>query len=106
MARASTRPACWQHSSVVMMLAGTLPEVALRWRMFILGVGTASPTRRYTQAECWEVAQRSEQIQRLSPRSRALLRKVLTGKNGIEARHLVLDHLGQVFDVRPDALHA
>ena len=49
---------------------------------------------------------RSPFSQRLSPRSRAIVKKVLTGNNGIEARRLALDHLDQAFDLTPDALHS
>ncbi|HTP96001.1 MAG TPA: stilbene synthase, partial [Burkholderiales bacterium] len=73
--------------------------------MFITGVGTAVPPRRYTQAQCWDSVAGAPLIEALSPRSRALLRKVLLGANGIAARHLALDSIEQVFDPDPDALH-
>ena len=34
------------------------------------------------------------------------MKKVLTGKNGIEARHLALDPLQEAFEISPDVLHA
>jgi alkylresorcinol/alkylpyrone synthase len=74
--------------------------------MFIRGVGTAAPHTRYKQAECWTVLQESEVFARLAPRSRALLRKVFSGENGVESRALALDPLTQAFDLTPDALHA
>jgi predicted naringenin-chalcone synthase len=74
--------------------------------MFITGLGTALPPRRYTQQECWDAFQPSALSQRLSPRSRAIVKKVLTGDNGIAARHLALDSLDQAFELTPDALHA
>jgi alkylresorcinol/alkylpyrone synthase len=74
--------------------------------MFITGIGTALPARRYLQTECWEAAQSSPQIARLSSRSRALLKKVLTGQNGIVSRHLALDSIAEVFQTSPDAMHA
>lgn len=74
--------------------------------MFIAGIGTAAPPRRYLQSECWEVANTSSVIQKLTPRSRALLRKVLLGSNGIEGRHLALEPLSEAFECSPDALHA
>jgi len=73
--------------------------------MFINGLGTAAPATRYEQRECWEVLQRSPRYQEFSPRSRALLRKVLTGNNGITSRHLVLDDLNDAFALTPDTLH-
>ena len=32
-------------------------DSALKFVMFITGLGTATPPKRYTQIECWEVAQ-------------------------------------------------
>jgi alkylresorcinol/alkylpyrone synthase len=74
--------------------------------MFITGLGTAAPAQRYTQAQCWEALQNSARFKELSPRSHAILRKVLTGSNGIATRHLSLDSLADAFDMTPDALHA
>ena len=74
--------------------------------MFITGLGTASPTQRYTQNECWQVFRESSLSRQLKPRSRAIIKKVLTGDNGITTRHLALDNLDQAFELTPDALHA
>src|SRR2546423_551208 len=74
--------------------------------MFITGLGTASPPSRYAQKEFWEVFQNSAQSRLLSSRSRAIVKKVLTGNNGIRTRHLALDNLNQAFELTPDALHA
>jgi alkylresorcinol/alkylpyrone synthase len=45
-------------------------------------------------------------FQALTLRSRAILKKILTGQNGIVTRHLALDKLEDVFDIRPDVLQA
>lgn len=74
--------------------------------MFIIGLGTAAPQQRFAQAECWEALQSSPQFQKLTPRSHAVLRKVLTGNSGIATRHFALENLRDVFDLTPDALHA
>jgi len=74
--------------------------------MFIVGLGTATPPRRYSQRQCWEALQDAQQLSRLTGRSKAILRKVLLGDNGIATRHLALDPLSDAFDLRPDALHA
>ena len=74
--------------------------------MFIIGIGTATPSQRYTQADCWQAIQLSARFQKLNTRSRAILKKVLTGENGIATRHLALDDLEQVFEMNPDALHS
>jgi predicted naringenin-chalcone synthase len=74
--------------------------------MFITGLGTAAPRQRYTQAQCWDALQNSARFAQLTSRSRAILKKVLTGSNGIATRHLSLDSLADAFDMTPDALHA
>lgn len=63
------------------------------------------PETRYTQAQCWEVLQESELYEKLAPRSRALLRKVFNGQNGIYSRALALNPLTEAFNLTPDALH-
>jgi alkylresorcinol/alkylpyrone synthase len=72
--------------------------------MFITGLGTALPPRRYTQTEIWRSLETWENAQRLAPRSRALLKKVLLGNSGIEARHFVLESIREAFTVTPDAM--
>jgi predicted naringenin-chalcone synthase len=74
--------------------------------MFIIGLGTAAPPQAYKQTEGWEAVQVAPQFKQLSPRSRAILRKVLTGNNGIETRRLALESLHEVFETNPDVLHA
>jgi predicted naringenin-chalcone synthase len=75
--------------------------------MFFLGVGTSVPSKRYTQKECWDVVRRAPQFSRLKPRSKATLQHVLCNAgNGISARHLALDPLGEVFETDPDTLAA
>jgi alkylresorcinol/alkylpyrone synthase len=49
--------------------------------------------------------QLTRQFQALTPRSRAILKKILTGENGIKTRHLALENLAQVFAIDPDVLH-
>src|SRR5204862_79334 len=74
--------------------------------MFLTGIGTATPSTRYTQPECWEALTTSAYLARLSSRSRAILKKVLLGKNGICSRFLAFDDLAQAFDLNPDVLDA
>lgn len=74
--------------------------------MFVIGLGTAVPPNRYTQRECFDALQTAPFLSTLQPRSRAVLRKVLLGANGIETRHLALAPLAEAFDLKPDALHA
>jgi alkylresorcinol/alkylpyrone synthase len=74
--------------------------------MFIIGLGTATPPNRYAQRECWEALRAAEKFSQLTVRSRAILRRVLLGDNGITTRHLALKPLSEAFDLTPDALHA
>src|SRR5436190_7090892 len=74
--------------------------------MFITGLGTATPPRRYTQPECWDALVASEYLPRLSSRSQAILRKVLRGNNGICSRYLAFDDLSEAFAMNPDVLDA
>src|SRR5688572_14390234 len=74
--------------------------------MFIVGLGTAVPRQRYTQAECWAQGSNVEKFQQLSPRARAIIKRILLGNNGIESRHLALDSIAEVFEIDPDTLHA
>jgi alkylresorcinol/alkylpyrone synthase len=72
--------------------------------MYVSGIGTATPATHYTQAQCWDALSAAPAIDRLQPRSRAMLQQVLLGDSGIETRPLALDPLEEAFDVRPDVL--
>lgn len=74
--------------------------------MFFIGLGTAAPSRRYAQREAWDALSGWPGFSRLQPRSRAILKKVLCGDNGIDARHLALEPLAEVFKQTPDVLQA
>ena len=74
--------------------------------MYLTGLGTAVPPRRFAQAEGWAALQRAPQYPQLTARSRALLRRVLCGENGIATRHLAVANLEEAFALTPDALHA
>lgn len=74
--------------------------------MFIIGIGTATPPNRYSQQECWTTLVKSARFQEFTPRSKAILKKVLTGQSGIVTRHLALDDLNHAFDLTPAALNA
>jgi predicted naringenin-chalcone synthase len=73
--------------------------------MYLAGLGTAVPTGRFTQEECWAALQRAPQFLQLSERSQELAKKVLTGENGIATRHLSVAKLEEFFIPSPDALH-
>ena len=74
--------------------------------MFLTGLGTATPPNRYTQREGWDALVASGFLPSLSPRSQAILRKVLLGDNGICSRYLALDDLRDAFEMSPDVLDA
>jgi polyketide synthase Type III len=74
--------------------------------MFVNGLGTAYPPRRFSKAECWDGLKASPWFARLNRRSRAIAEVVLLSDNGIEARHLALDSIEDVFRIDPDTLHA
>lgn len=74
--------------------------------MFVHGLGTAHPARRYTKADCWDAFQTSAWFGKLDRRSRALAQTVLLGENGIDARRLAVSHLADAFEIDPDTLHA
>ncbi len=73
--------------------------------MYLNGIGTATPSARYSKLDCWDALRRSDWFERLSGRTRALARAVLLGENGMEARWLAVDSLAEVFRIDPDTLH-
>lgn len=72
--------------------------------MYFSGLGTATPTKRYTKAECLDAFQGSDWYERLDARSHLIARTVLQRDNGIETRHLALDSLAESFEIDPDTL--
>ncbi len=74
--------------------------------MFLIGLGTAVPTQRFTQLECWKAFQQAPQFSKLDTRAQVLLKKVLSGKNGISTRHLAIKDWDEAFTLTPTALHA
>jgi alkylresorcinol/alkylpyrone synthase len=73
--------------------------------MFITGLGTAAPPRRYAQRECWDALQGTALFNSLEPRSHYILKKILCGDNGIATRHLAVDSLMEVFNLSPDVMY-
>ena len=72
--------------------------------MFITGLGTATPPRRYTRAECWDSFQAAPQFAHLDRRVRTTLQRVLLHDNGIRTRSLALTELAEVFATDADTL--
>ena len=73
--------------------------------MFIIGIGTATPPQRYSQEDCWQTVQHCPRFRELNTRSKAILKKVLTGENGIATRYFALERLDEAFALNADALH-
>ena len=73
--------------------------------MFVTGLGTAVPARRYGQRECWEALRQSPHFASLGAPGRALLERVLLGEHGVRTRHLALDNLNDALEIDPDVLH-
>ena len=74
--------------------------------MFVNGLGTANPPRRYSKSECWEAFKTSEWFLKLDRRSHMIAETVLTKDNGIDSRSLAIDSLNEVFRIDPDTLHS
>lgn len=74
--------------------------------MYLHALATAIPAATYTQAECWEIAQRSTVRGRLKKRSMLILQTILKGEHGIATRHFAMPNIEEVFDLTPDQLNA
>lgn len=72
--------------------------------MVINGLGTANPARRYLQQECRDALKLTPAYKQLDSSSKALLQKLLSGRNGIHSRYLAIEPLAEVADFNPDAL--
>lgn len=73
--------------------------------MYVNGLGTANPPRRYGKAECWEAFRTSDWFLKLDRRAHLIAETVLTKDNGIETRSLAVASLSEVFRIDPDTLH-
>jgi predicted naringenin-chalcone synthase len=74
--------------------------------MYLHALATATPAASYTQAECWEIAQRSAIRGRLKKRSMLILQTILRGEHGVSRRHFAMPEIERVFDLSPDELNA
>lgn len=72
--------------------------------MYMTGVGTASPAKRYSKAECLSAFEESAWFARLDRRAHMIARAVLQRDNGIETRRLAVDSLDEVFAIDPNTL--
>ncbi len=74
--------------------------------MHLHALATAVPPATFTQAECWEIVQRSNVRQRLKKRSMLILQSILRGDHGIATRHFAAPDIEHVFDRTADELNA
>ena len=74
--------------------------------MYLHSIGTAVPPRAFSQAEVLTALEQAPKYHQLTPRSRALLRKVLGNRNGIETRHFALEKMQDAFVFEPDQMMA
>ena len=63
---------------------GSHPSQAPGHRMYLAGLGTATPEQRYTKADCWEAFKVSAWFERLDRRARTITELVLLRDNGID----------------------
>lgn len=77
---------------------------ALPASMYFRGLGTATPSARYTKQECLDAFQRSKWFARLDARAHVVARTVLQHDNGMQARRLAVDSLDEVFQIDPNTL--
>lgn len=73
--------------------------------MFLQSITSAVPKSAFTQKECWEIIQKSGELDRLSNRSATLLEKILHGDSGIEKRHLATNEVERIFSLDAEALN-
>jgi alkylresorcinol/alkylpyrone synthase len=73
--------------------------------MYLHALATALPPATFTQAECWNIVQRSEARQRLNRRSVLTLQAILCHDSGIATRHFALADIERVFSLTPDELN-
>ena len=74
--------------------------------MYLHSIGTAVPPRAFTQAEVFSALEKTPKYHQLTSRSRAILRKVLSNRNGIETRHFALNEMQDAFVFEPDQMMA
>jgi predicted naringenin-chalcone synthase len=73
--------------------------------MFLQSIASAFPLHSFTQQDCLDILRGSASFERLRPRSRELLEKILLGNSGITTRHFSEPDLTKVFNSDAGALH-
>lgn len=73
--------------------------------MYLQQIATALPRISYTQEETWDIFRNSTACDHLRPGSVELVRKLLTGSNGISKRHFALSDIEQLLASDGEALN-
>ena len=73
--------------------------------MYLHALSTALPHHTRTQAECWEIVQRSQARHSLSRRSVLTLHAILRHDSGISTRHFAVPEIDRIFSLTPDELN-
>ncbi|MFT5933794.1 MAG: putative naringenin-chalcone synthase [Hydrogenophaga sp.] len=84
--------------------SATAQEAKNGRQTFIRGVGTATPSTRYTKAECLLAFRESSWYEKLDARARFVAHTVLERDNGIDERRLAVASLDDVFKIDADTL--
>ncbi len=74
--------------------------------MYLHALATAVPPATFTQAECWDLIDRSPAKARLHKRSRLILHGILRSEHGIATRHFAAPDIAGIFERSADELHA
>jgi len=73
--------------------------------MYLHALATALPPAAFTQAECWQMYERSAARPLLSRRSGLVLQAILRHDSGVETRHFALPDIERVLSATPDKLN-
>ena len=73
--------------------------------MYLHALATAVPPATFTQAQCWEIVQRSHATRPRSRRTQLTLRTILKGDSGVKTRHFAVPEIMDVFGLSPDQLN-
>lgn len=73
--------------------------------MYLHSLATAVPPHRFTQQECWEIAERSKVRETLARRSQLVLRAILMGDSGVATRHFATENVERLLDLESDELN-
>lgn len=75
--------------------------------MYLQSIATANPPLSLTQNQCWDTLKRAETARsELTRRSQLVLRTILHGDSGIDARQFAVSDIDRIFDLDTDELNA